>query len=384
MILFDVYPLNDITIVKAQGSYVWDDAGQQYLDMYGGHAVISIGHTHPHYVKRLEDQLHKVGFYSNSIKIPIQKELADKLGTVSGKEDYQLFLCNSGAEANENALKLASFYNGRKKIIAFKKAFHGRTSLAVAATDNPNIVAPVNQTDNIIFLPFNDEAALEAAFKQQEISSVIIEGMQGVGGINVASASFLRKIRSLCDEYNAVFIADSVQCGYGRSGKFYSHDHSGVNADIYTMAKGMGNGFPVAGISIAPKFHAKHFMLGTTFGGNHLACAAALAVLEIIEQDNLMANAKEVGDYLISELKQLPQIKEVRGMGLMIGIDLPEELKDVKKNLLYKHKIFTGEAKPNVIRLLPALNLGKAEADIFLTALKAELEQAVVEPAVLV
>jgi acetylornithine/N-succinyldiaminopimelate aminotransferase len=373
MKLFDVYPLNDITIVKAAGSYVWDDKGQKYLDMYGGHAVISIGHTHPHYVKRLEDQLHKVGFYSNSIKIPLQVELAEKLGKVSGKEDYQLFLCSSGAEANENALKLASFYNGRKKIIAFKKAFHGRTSLAVAATDNPSIIAPVNETDNVIFLPFNDEAALEAAFKQNEISSVIIEGIQGVGGINVASESFLRKIRSLCDEYNAVFIADSVQCGYGRSGKFYSHDYAGVNADIYTMAKGMGNGFPVAGISIAPKFHAKYSMLGTTFGGNHLACAAALAVLEIIEQDNLLQNATEVGEYLITELKKLPKIKEVRGRGLMIGIELPEELKDVKKNLLFKHKIFTGEAKPYVIRLLPALNLNKVEADMFLNAFKEEL-----------
>jgi acetylornithine/N-succinyldiaminopimelate aminotransferase len=375
MKLFDVYPLNDIAIVRAFGSYVWDDKGQQYLDMYGGHAVISIGHTNPHYVKRLEDQLHKVGFYSNSIKIPLQVELAEKLGKVSGKEDYQLFLCSSGAEANENALKLASFYNGRKKIIAFKKAFHGRTSLAVAATDNPNIVAPVNQTDNIIFLPFNDEVALEEIFKKEEISSVIIEGIQGVGGINVASNSFLQKIRSLCDEYNAVFIADSVQCGYGRSGKFYSHDFSAVNADIYTMAKGMGNGFPVAGISIAPKIQPKHFMLGTTFGGNHLACAAALAVLEIIEEDDLMTNAATVGNYLIEELKKLPKIKEVRGRGLMIGIELPEELKEVKKNLLFKHKIFTGEAKPNVIRLLPALNITKVEADIFLEAIKSELSR---------
>jgi acetylornithine/N-succinyldiaminopimelate aminotransferase len=374
MHLFDVYPLNDITIVKAAGSYVWDDKDQKYLDLYGGHAVISIGHTHPHYVQRLEDQLHKVGFYSNSIKIPLQVELAKKLGEVSGKEDYQLFLCNSGAEANENALKLASFYNGRKKIIAFKKAFHGRTSLAVAVTDNPSIVAPVNQTDNVIFLPFNDEAALEEAFKQDEICAVIIEGIQGVGGINVASDSFLQKIRSLCDAYNAVYIADSVQCGYGRTGKFYSHDHSGVNADIYTMAKGMGNGFPVAGISIAPKIHAKYFMLGTTFGGNHLACAAALAVLEVMEKDALMKNAEAVGNYLITELKKLPKIKEVRGRGLMIGIELPEELKDVKKNLLFKHKIFTGEAKPYVIRLLPALNITKVEADIFLEAFREELK----------
>jgi acetylornithine/N-succinyldiaminopimelate aminotransferase len=375
MNLFDVYPLNDIIIDKAQGSYVWDDKGQIYLDMYGGHAVISIGHTHPHYVNRLQEQLHKVGFYSNSVKIPIQNLLAQKLGEVSGKEDYHLFLCNSGAEANENALKLASFYNGRKKIIAFTKAFHGRTSLAVSVTDNPNIVAPVNQTDNVVFLPFNDEAALQKYFDENgnDVSSVIIEGIQGVGGINVATDSFLQKIRSLCDEYNAVYIADAVQCGYGRTGKFYSQDFSGADADIYTMAKGMGNGFPVAGISIAPKLKAKHFMLGTTFGGNHLACSAALAVLEIIEEDALMKNAATVGSYLIEELKKLPKIKEVRGKGLMIGIVLPDELKDVKKNLLFQHKIFTGEAKPNVIRLLPALNITKADADIFLKAITAEL-----------
>ena len=373
MKLFDVYPLNDITITKGEGSYVWNDKGEKYLDLYGGHAVISIGHTDPHYVKRIEEQLNKIGFYSNSIKIPLQVELAEKLGKVSGKEDYQLFLCNSGAEANENALKLASFYNGRKKIIAFKKAFHGRTSLAVAATDNPNIVAPVNETENIIFLPFNDETALEYAFKQNDISSVIVEGIQGVGGINVASNSFLQKIRSLCDEYNAIFIADAVQCGYGRSGKFYSHDFAGVNADIYSMAKGMGNGFPIGAISIAPKIQPKHFMLGTTFGGNHLACAAALAVLEVMEEEKLMDNAKAVGNYLITELKKLPKIKEVRGKGLMIGIELPEELNTVKKDLLFKHKIFTGEAKPNVIRLLPALNITKTEADIFLEAIKTEL-----------
>jgi len=373
MKLFDVYPLNDITIDQALGAYVWDDKGEKYLDLYGGHAVISIGHTHPHYVKRIEDQLHKVGFYSNSIRIPLQAELAEKLGKISGKEDYQLFLCNSGAEANENALKLASFYNGRKRIIAFKKAFHGRTSLAVAATDNPKILAPVNETDNVIFLPFNDEQALEQAFNDHEISSVIIEGIQGVGGIHVASASFLQKIRLLCDQFNAVFIADSVQCGYGRSGEFYSHDFSGVNADIYTMAKGMGNGFPVAGISISPKFEAKHFMLGTTFGGNHLACAAALAVLEVMEEEQLMDNAASIGNYLMNELKQLPAITEVRGCGLMIGIELPETMSQVRKNLLFRHKIFTGEAKPNVIRLLPALNITKTEADIFLEALKTEL-----------
>jgi acetylornithine/N-succinyldiaminopimelate aminotransferase len=374
MNLFDVYPLNDVTIVKADGSWVWDDKGEKYLDLYGGHAVISIGHTNQHWVKRIEDQLHKISFYSNSIKIPLQQELAEKLGKVSGKEDYQLFLCNSGAEANENALKLASFFNGRKKIIAFKKAFHGRTSLAVAATDNPSIVAPVNETDNVLFLPFNDEVALEKAFAENEISSVIIEGIQGVGGINVASESFLQKIRSLCDQYDSVYIADSVQCGYGRSGKFHSHDFAGVNADIYTMAKGMGNGFPVAGISIAPKFHAKYFMLGTTFGGNHLACAASLAVLEEIEKNNLMQNAETIGNYLMLALKKLPNIIEVRGKGLMIGIQLPEEFAGVKKNLLFKHKIFTGEAKPNVIRLLPALNMTKEYADIFLQAIKTELE----------
>jgi acetylornithine/N-succinyldiaminopimelate aminotransferase len=376
MNLFDVYPLNDIEIVKAAGSTVWDADGQEYLDLYGGHAVISIGHTHPHYVKRLTDQLAKVGFYSNSVKIPLQVELAEKLGKVSGKTDYQLFLCNSGAEANENALKMASFYNGRKKVIAFKGAFHGRTSLAVSATDNPKIIAPVNETDHIVFLPFNDEAALKQAFADfgNEISSVIIEGIQGVGGIKEASVSFLQLIRALCDEYNAVYIADSVQCGYGRTGHFYSHDYAGVSADVYTMAKGMGNGFPVAGISIAPKFKPWHYMLGTTFGGNHLACAAALAVLEVMEQDNLMQNATEIGNYLIGELKKIEEIKEVRGRGLMIGIDLPEELSQVKKNLLFKQHIFTGEAKPNVIRLLPALNLTKEQADHFLENFKIALK----------
>jgi len=370
MKLFDVYPINPINIVKGQGSLVFDDKGQEYLDLYGGHAVISIGHTHPHYVKRLEDQLHCIGFYSNSVEIPLQKQLAEKLGHVSGKEDYQLFLCNSGAEANENALKLASFYNGKKKVIAFRKSFHGRTSLAVAVTDNPKIVAPINETDNVIFLPWCDEAALEQAFKNNEISSVIIEGIQGVGGIQVAPESFLQKIRTLCDQYNAVFIADSVQCGYGRSGKFYSQDYAGVKADIYSMAKGMGNGFPIGAISIAPKIQPAHGMLGTTFGGNHLACAAALAVLEVIEQDNLIANAAEVGGYLIRELKKFKEVKEVRGRGLMIGIELPQELAHVRKELLFKHHIFTGEAKPNVVRLLPALNLTKQHADRFLEAFK--------------
>ncbi|HLP36843.1 aspartate aminotransferase family protein [Lacibacter sp.] len=376
MNLFDVYPINNIAITKAKGTYVWDDQGEQYLDLYGGHAVISIGHTHPHWVKRIEEQLNKIAFYSNSIKIPLQEELAAKLGKVSSKEDYQLFLCNSGAEANENALKLASFHNGRKKIVAFKKAFHGRTSLAVSATDNKNYIAPVNETDNVIFLPFNDEAALEACFKKQgdEISSVIIEGIQGVGGINVAENSFLKKIRSLCDQYGAVYIADSVQCGYGRSGKFFSHDFAGVNADIYSMAKGMGNGFPIGGIIIAPHIKPKHFQLGTTFGGNHLACAAALAVLEVMEEEKLMGNAVMIGKYLREELEKIEELENVRGRGLMIGFDVPEEYKDLKKNLLLNQKIFTGEAKPNVIRLLPSLGLKKRDAEMFIDAVKEELE----------
>jgi acetylornithine/N-succinyldiaminopimelate aminotransferase len=375
MKLFDVYPLNDITITRAKGSYVWDDKGEQYLDMYGGHAVISIGHTHPHYIQRVTDQIKQVGFYSNSIKIPLQQELAEKLGKISGKTDFQLFLCNSGAEANENALKLASFYNGRKKVIAFSKSFHGRTSLAVAATDNPAIVAPVNETENVIFLPFNDIESLGKTFSEKgnEISSVIVEGIQGVGGIQVADAEFLQAIRKYCDKYNAVFIADSVQCGYGRTGKFFSHDHAGVIADIYSMAKGMGNGFPVGGIIIAPKIHAKHGMLGTTFGGNHLACAAALAVLEVMESEDLMNNAVKTGEYIINELKNIPVLQNVRGKGLMIGFDVPAELKDMRKNLLWNHKIFTGEAKPNIIRLLPSLALRKKDADEFLEAVMEEV-----------
>ncbi|ULQ53293.1 aspartate aminotransferase family protein [Flavihumibacter fluvii] len=375
MKLFDVYPLNDITITRAKGAQVWDDKGNAYLDMYGGHAVISIGHTHPHWVKRIEDQLEQIAFYSNSVQIPQQRELAGKLGKLSGKEEYQLFLCNSGAEANENALKLASFHTGRKKIIAFKKSFHGRTSLAVAATDNPAIVAPVNQTPNIIFLPFNDVASLTACFNAQgkEIAAVIVEGIQGVGGINVASSGFLQAIRQLCDQSGAVYIADAVQCGYGRSGKFYAHDHAGVNADIYSMAKGMGNGFPVAGISIAPHLQPRHGMLGTTFGGNHLACAAALGVLEVMEQEDLMQKAQAMGNYLMAAIREMPVLENVRGVGLMIGFDVPETHKDLRKNLLWKHRIFTGEAKPNVIRLLPSLALTKTEADVFLEAIKKEL-----------
>jgi acetylornithine/N-succinyldiaminopimelate aminotransferase len=377
MNLFDVYPLNNVTIVKGQDVYVWDQDNVRYLDMYGGHAVISIGHTHPHWVKRIEEQLHKIAFYSNSVQIPIQKQLADKLGKVSGKDNYQLFLCNSGAEANENALKLASFYNGRKKVVAFKKSFHGRTSLAVAATDNPAIIAPVNETNNIIFLPFNDEVAVQQCFQDNgyEISSVIVEGIQGVGGINVASSSFLQTIRACCDKYHAIYIADSVQCGYGRTGDFFSHDIAGVPADIYTMAKGMGNGFPVAGILIAPHLPPRHGMLGTTFGGNHLACAAALAVLEVIDQEELLINAREMGEYLLNQLQEVEGLENIRGRGLMIGFDTPGYLKDLKKLLLSKYKVFTGEAKPNVIRLLPSLGITKTSVNEFLEMLK----QAVVE-----
>ena len=340
--------------------------------MYGGHAVISIGHTHPHWVSRIEDQLHAIAFYSNSVIMPIQSQLADAINTISGKKDFQLFLCNSGAEANENALKLASFHTGRKKIIAFKKAFHGRTSLAVAVTDNPSIVAPVNETDNIIFLPLNDIAALQTCFAEQgdQIAAVIIEGIQGVAGIYEASDVFLQAIRKACDDYGAVYIADSVQCGYGRTGHFFAHDHAGVNADIYTMAKGMGNGFPIGGILIAPHIQAKFGMLGTTFGGNPLACAAALAVIEVMQKEQLIQAAKTNGDYLIQALKQIQGIKEVRGRGLMIGFEMDPSLQDFRKTLLNDFMVFTGEAKPNVIRLLPSLAITKNDIDLFLKRLQ--------------
>ncbi|MFZ9171640.1 MAG: aspartate aminotransferase family protein [Sediminibacterium sp.] len=376
MKLFDVYPLNNITITKAKGSYVWDEKGTEYLDMYGGHAVISIGHTHPYWVSAIEKQLHQIAFYSNSVIIPIQTQLAQKIGAISGKENFQLFLCNSGAEANENALKLASFVTGRKKIIAFTKSFHGRTSLAVAATDNPSIVAPVNETDNIIFLPFNDEQALQDQFEiaGDTIAAVIIEGIQGVGGIRVASNSFLQCIRSLCDKHGALYIADSVQCGYGRTGQFFAHDAAGVDADIYSMAKGMGNGFPIGGILIAPHIAPKYGMLGTTFGGNHLACAAALAVVEVMENKSLLKNAASNGAYLLEALSKIPQLQNVRGRGLMIGFDVPDSIKDLKKVLLQEFKVFTGEAKPNVIRLLPSLAITKQEIDIFLDRLQKAIQ----------
>jgi acetylornithine/N-succinyldiaminopimelate aminotransferase len=376
MNLFPVYPLNDVTIVRAEGQRVYDPEGRAYLDFYGGHAVISIGHRHPHWVKRIEDQLSKIAFYSNSIKLPVQEELAERLGKVSGKTEYRLFLCNSGAEANENALKLASFHTGRRKIVAFKKAFHGRTSLAVAATDNPTIVAPVNETPNVTFLPFNDASALREHMAREgsQTAAIILEGIQGVGGIHVATADFLKTVRELCDQTGTVYIADSVQCGYGRSGQFFAHDHAGVEADLYTTAKGMGNGFPIGGVLIHPKFKASYGMLGTTFGGNPLACAAALAVLEVMERDHLIPAAREKGDWLMGELKKIPGVLGLRGMGLMIGFDLPDTKKDFRKRLLEEHRIFTGEAKPNTVRLLPALNISKAEMEEFLEATRTLLK----------
>ncbi|MFT4205128.1 MAG: aminotransferase class III-fold pyridoxal phosphate-dependent enzyme [Chitinophagaceae bacterium] len=384
MDLFKVYPLADLRIARANGSYLWDEDGIQYLDMYGGHAVISIGHTHPHYLQRIQEQLSQIGFWSNSVHIPIQEELAKKLGEVSGKESYQLFLVNSGAEANENALKLASFHTGRKRIVAFSHSFHGRTSLAVATTDNPKIVAPVNQTDEVTFLPFNDEKALEDYFKKygKETAAVILEAIQGVGGIRVATVSFIKKIRSLCDEYGALYIADEVQCGYGRSGQFYATDYAGVSADIYSMAKGMGNGFPIGAIAIAPYIKPTLESLGTTFGGNPLACAAALAVLEVIQDEGLVDKAKSRGTYLMNRLKSIPEIENVRGMGLMIGFDVPEELKNLRSHLLSEHFVFTGASKPNVVRLLPSLAISRKQVDEFIDALQesiAELKEEKVE-----
>jgi acetylornithine aminotransferase len=375
MRLFDVYPINDIAIDRALGSTVWDDKGTEYLDMYGGHAVISIGHTHPHYVRRITGQLSKYGFYSNSVRIPAQEELATLLGRVSGRDDYQLFLCNSGAEANENALKLASFHTGRSHVVAFRRAFHGRTSLAVAATDNPAIVAPVNRTENVTFLPFNDAQALEDFFRREgdQIAAVIIEGIQGVGGIHVADDEFLRLIRGLCDRHGALYVADAVQCGYGRSGRFFSHDFAGVDADIYSVAKGMGNGFPIGGILIAPHIQPRHSMLGTTFGGNPLACVAASAVLEVMESEALMQNAERMGGLLMDGIRGLGNMQNVRGRGLMIGFDPPAHMKDLRRNLLARQHVFTGEAKPSVVRLLPSLALTEADALRFLQALRTEV-----------
>lgn len=376
MSLLPVYSLYPITIERAEGSWLWDDQGQRYLDMYGGHAVISIGHSHPHYVARLTEQLHRIGFYSNSVRIPQQEALAERLERLTGKRGYQLFMCNSGAEANENAFKLASFHTRREKIVSFTGAFHGRTSLAVAATDNPAIVAPVNETEHTVMLPFNDVAALENYFADEgdEVAAVIVEGIQGVGGIRVASKAFLRAIRRLCDTYGAVYIADSVQCGYGRTGRFFAHDWAEVDADIYSMAKGMGNGFPVAGIWVAPHFKGRTGMLGTTFGGNHLACVAALAVLEVMEQENLLQNAAQRGQQLMQALEKVEGLQNLRGRGLMIGFDLDESLKDLRRQLLLEGHVFTGEAKPHVVRLLPALNVTDDILAHFVGALTEQVE----------
>ncbi|WP_026464532.1 aspartate aminotransferase family protein [Adhaeribacter aquaticus] len=379
MKLFDVYPLFDITPVKAQGSYVWDDKGTKYLDLYGGHAVISIGHTHPHYVQKLTDQINQIGFYSNSVQIPQQQELADKMAELCGYPDYSLFLINSGAEANENALKAASFYNGRKKVISFNKSFHGRTSAGVAATDDKSIQAPINKGHEVIFLPLNDAEALQNVENPEEICAVIIEGIQGIGGVYTPTNEFLTQIRQFCDQHNIVLILDEIQSGYGRSGKFFAHQYSDVKADIITMAKGMGNGFPVGGILLSPKFQPKYGLLGTTFGGNYLACAASIAVLDVIKEENLVENAAEVGNYLIEQLRQVEGVVEVRGQGLMIGVEMASPIAELRNELLKEHKIFTGSASnKNTLRILPALNLKKEEADIFLQAFTQVLSKTLV------
>lgn len=376
MKLFDVYPLFPIEPVKASGSWLWDSEGKKYLDLYGGHAVISIGHSHPHFVEALKSQLDKISFYSNSVKNSLQERLAEKLGQLSGYPNHQLFLCNSGAEANENALKLASFVTRRKKVIAFKKAFHGRTSGAVAATDNPKIVAPFNAGHDILFLPLNDEKEFTNAINK-DIAAVIIEGIQGVGGIQLPNDSFLTLLAAKCKEVGALLILDEVQSGYGRTGKFFAHQYAGIEADLITIAKGMGNGFPIGGVLIHPDIKPWSGMLGTTFGGNYLACAAALSVLEVLEQEDLMNNAATLGNYWMEKLNSYASITEARGKGLMIGFDLPDSLASLRKDLLFKHHIFTGEAKPNTVRLLPSLALTKSEADILLEALTVELKKPV-------
>ena len=372
MNLFDVYPLIPVTLVKAEGCKLWDDQGQEYLDLYGGHAVISIGHTHPHYVKRIKDQLDQIAFYSNSIQIPIQKEFADKLGYLSCLHDYALFLCNSGAEANENAIKMASFATGKAGFIAFSGAFHGRTSGAVALTDNPKIVAPSNARGDFHILPLGDLQAVEEVLKTNSIAGIIIEGIQGVGGIQVPPAEFLQGISALAKKYDAKLILDEVQSGYARTGRFFAHQWvDGIMPDLISMAKGMGNGFPIGGLLISPDFKASYGLLGTTFGGNHLACAAGLAVLEVLETENLQAKALELGEKLIRELKQIPGITEVRGKGLMIGIDLDRDAGPVRSELVKKYHIFTGSAaKKQTIRLLPPLSVEWNQLNSFLTALK--------------
>ncbi len=372
MDLFDVYPLFDINPVRGRGSWIWDEKGVKYLDLYGGHAVISIGHSHPLYVSRLTEQLQKIGFYSNSVQNNLQREFATRLGEVSGYADYQLFLCNSGAEANENAFKVASFLTDRKKIIAFKKAFHGRTSGAVAATDNPKIVSPFNAGHDVTFVPLNDVQAFDAVMSA-EVAAVIVEGIQGVGGIQVPDDSFLRHIEKACGKYSALLILDEIQSGYGRTGKFFAHQFAGVRPHLITTAKGMGNGFPIGGVLLHPDIKSWSGMLGTTFGGNYLASAAGLAVLEVMVKENLMENAAAIGQYWFEKLAAVPALQGLRGRGLMIGMDLPDDFRHVRTDLLLKHHIFTGEAKPNTIRLLPSLTVNREEADIFLTALNAEL-----------
>ncbi len=376
MKLFDVYPLFPIEPVRAEGSWIWDRDGKKYLDLYGGHAVISIGHSHPYYVSALKSQLEKISFYSNSVRNRLQEQLSERIGIVSGYPDYQLFLCNSGAEANENALKLASFATGRKKVVAFKKSFHGRTSGAVAATDNPKIVSPFNAVHDISFLTIDDESALESGITN-EVAAVIIEGIQGVGGIRVPSGIFLKKISAKCKKVGALLILDEVQSGYGRTGKFFAHQESGITPDLITIAKGMANGFPVGGVLIHPDIHAKSGMLGTTFGGNYLACAACLAVLDVIVNENLMDNAARQGEYWITQLKSFPLISDVRGRGLMLGFDLPESHASLRNDLLFKHQIFTGDAKPNTIRLLPSLALKRDEAERLIEVLMVEFNQRV-------
>jgi len=371
MNLLPVYPLFDVEPVKAEGNYVFTEDGTKYLDLYGGHAVISIGHTHPHYVQRVTEQLNQIGFYSNSVPISIQKELAEELGRLSGYVDWNLFLCNSGAEANENALKVASAFNQRKKILVFEKGFHGRTSLAVAATDNPNILFPVNEGAEIVRLKLEDFEGVEEALQTEDICAVLIEGIQGVGGIQIPTNKFLEHIRECCNATNTVLILDEIQSGFGRSGKFFAHQHSGVIPDIISMAKGMGNGFPVGGIITHPKFGASFGMLGTTFGGNHLACAAALSVLEVLENEKLIDHASQIGNYMMDELKILPQVKEVRGKGLMIGVEFDFPIAEMRKELLYTHHIFTGSSSnKNTLRILPPLGIGKRDLAIFLKALK--------------
>ena len=369
MKLFDVYPLFDVNIVKGKGCHVWDDKGQEYLDLYGGHAVISIGHAHPHYVEAVSKQVATLGFYSNSVINQLQVELAQRLGKISGYDDYQLFLINSGAEANENAQKLASVYNGRTRVISFAKAFHGRTSLAVEATNNPKIIAPINANGHVTYLPLNDTEAVKAELAKGDVCAVIIEGIQGVGGIQVPTTEFMQTLRTACDETNTVLILDEIQSGYGRSGKFFAHQYTGIRPDMITVAKGIANGFPMAGVLISPKFTPVYGQLGTTFGGNQLACAAALAVLDVMEADNLVENAAKVGSHLIEELKKFSHIKEVRGEGLMIGLEFNEPVKELRQQLLFDQKVFTGVSGTNVIRLLPPLCLSMEEADEFISRL---------------